>query len=746
MSLPVDLTVGEREWLKAHREITIAFDGDYAPYSFQTEDGEFNGIAVDFAREMAGRLGIELNVHPDGRWSHLYAAGQRRDVDVIATLVARPERRKSFEFTRPYISLAQYVITAKDNQDISRRTEIAGRTVALVKGYSTTKHVLEEFTTIKPYYVQDLTEALEAVAAGEADATVAAMGMAQHLIARRGLANLRFAVHFGQGLSKQRFGVRKDWPQLAIILDKALEALGESERLQIFQRWSHPSVARVETVPANALRDHLSARENAWLAAHPVVRVATDPDWAPVTFVDDEGEHCGVTVDYVETLSHLLGTRLVFVRCSSWHDAVEKVGSRDADVLACAVKTPAGLEFASFTQPFLTLPAVVFTRDDVSYVHGFEGLQGKRVAAVRDCAVADFLRQEWPEIEVVETRNIDEALRKLVSGEVFAHVGTILVTSRYIREGGYANLKVAGDTPFKAELAMGVRKDWPILTGILRKGLDAISEEEQNAFYRNWVSVKYEHGFDYSLVWRIGLPLVALLLFFAFWNWQLQRVVATRTAELRKHQEHLEDVVAARTQELTQLNKELESFSYSVSHDLRAPLRQVDGFSQALLEDYEDKLDKEGISYVQRVRAASQRMSRLIEGLLRFSRDIRRELTRDTVDLSQQAEALLNDLRNAEPGRQVETVVKPGLNDKGDPELLNLVLQNLLANAWKFTQNCAHARIEFGVTEAEGKRTYFVRDNGAGFDSAYADKLFGVFQRMFRPLAGITLWRQRYCV
>jgi len=188
--------------------------------------------------------------------------------------------------------------------------------------------------------------------------------------------------------------------------------------------------------------------------------------------------------------------------------------------------------------------------------------------------------------------------------------------------------------------------------------------------------------------------------------------------------------IAERTAQLELANAELESFSYSVSHDLRAPLRSMDGFSQALLEDHGDKLDAEGKKYLQHVRESAQQMARLIDDLLGLSRVTRSELRREPVDLGALARVVLARLQRDEPERKAEILVSDGLVANGDAQLLGLVLQNLIGNAWKFTCKTPLARIEFGVQMNGGRRVYFVRDNGAGFDMAYAGKLFGVFQRL----------------
>ncbi len=182
--------------------------------------------------------------------------------------------------------------------------------------------------------------------------------------------------------------------------------------------------------------------------------------------------------------------------------------------------------------------------------------------------------------------------------------------------------------------------------------------------------------------------------------------------------------------QLEAANKELEAFSYSVSHDLRAPLRSIDGFSQALQEDYTARLDEEGRSHLRRVRAATQRMAHLIDDLLHLARVSRAELKSAPVDLSAVAQGVVAELRQREPRRAVEFVCVDQTRVRGDPTLLRVVLENLLGNAWKFTAQRRPARIEFGVSQQDGASAYFVRDNGAGFDMTYADKLFGAFQRL----------------
>ena len=200
--------------------------------------------------------------------------------------------------------------------------------------------------------------------------------------------------------------------------------------------------------------------------------------------------------------------------------------------------------------------------------------------------------------------------------------------------------------------------------------------------------------------------------------------------ELNHYRERLEALVHERTIKLEASNKELEAFSYSISHDLRAPLRSIDGFSQALLEDCEDVLDEQGKDYLFRIRAATQRMSTLIEDLLNLSRITRREISMEKVNLTRIVRSVINELQNSQPRSNVKIKIADGLEDIADPRLISIALENLMSNAWKFTAKQSEALIEFGSRNEGGKKIYFIRDNGAGFEMTYMDKLFAPFQRL----------------
>ncbi|MGH7476542.1 MAG: sensor histidine kinase [Longimicrobiales bacterium] len=239
----------------------------------------------------------------------------------------------------------------------------------------------------------------------------------------------------------------------------------------------------------------------------------------------------------------------------------------------------------------------------------------------------------------------------------------------------------------------------------------------------------YRTGSVVSLSVALAIVLVAGTIWWAGHEMNLAEA-KRRRAEQRVRR--LNRLLRRQTAQLEVANRELESFSYSVSHDLRAPLRTVTSFSQALLEDQADRLDEAGKDYLARVARAGERMALLIDDMLALARVARQQMNRQPVDLSALADDVIVNLRQAEPGRTVDVSIARDLRAEGDPRLIRLALENLIGNAWKYSARANPALIEIGMMNGDvaGRRTFFVRDNGAGFDMQYADRLFTPFQRL----------------
>ena len=231
------LTQQERDWLKAHPVIRIGIDGAYAPYSFTDSDNQFVGVAPDILHLIEERLGIRFEPVPDLSWPEIVAGARQRSLDVIATAVITEERKTFLNFSQIYIPTPLVIMTRQTEDRVHSPADLKHRTVALVKGYSSSQRVMDEHPDAITHMVDTAIDGLRAVAVGDADAYVGVLGINVYLASKYGITNLRIAGKYDVETNGQRFGVRNDWPELVSILDKALNAIPETEKLEILKKW-----------------------------------------------------------------------------------------------------------------------------------------------------------------------------------------------------------------------------------------------------------------------------------------------------------------------------------------------------------------------------------------------------------------------------------------------------------------------------------------------------------------------------
>ena len=272
----------------------------------------------------------------------------------------------------------------------------------------------------------------------------------------------------------------------------------------------------------------LTETERAWLREHPVITVVQDQDWPPIEYVDDQGEQVGMSNDYLKLVEERLGLKFERVRARSWRESYARLKRWEIDMTTCVTVTPERLEFWVFTKPYMKIPIVIFAQADVTFISHMRELAGKRVAVVDGYAVCEWISRDFPDIQLVKVKSVKEGLALLQHRDVFAYIDNMLVVSYYLAKREVTSVKIAGETPYVNAQSMAVRKDWPILAGILQKALDSISQGERDVIYQKWVPVIYEHGFKYTLLWRALAIFTLILLFLLFWNRRLSREVRYR--------------------------------------------------------------------------------------------------------------------------------------------------------------------------------------------------------------------------
>jgi ABC-type amino acid transport substrate-binding protein/signal transduction histidine kinase len=479
-----DLTEAERDFLKAHPVIRAHNERDWAPFNYY-RDGQPQGFSIDLLNLLAQRLGIRIDYVSGPSWDGFIDMLKRGQIDLIDNLVQTPDRDQFALFTTPTIAELPSIVSRSD-KPLRNAGELDGKTVAVVRGFWYQQAIERLYPTVKLHLTRDTTEALKAVAFGQADAAIDEGPVLQYLIVEKTIPNVSVAgeADLGEGESKfNRIGVRKDWPLLRSALDKALATLSFQEFQGLKQKWM---LAGLPSVPGSKL--DFTAEEQAWLAAHPRIRVHNETNWPPINFAVN-GKPSGYSIDYMTLLARKIGVAVDYVTGPNWDEFLAMIRDGRIDVMLNIKKTAEREQFLSFTEPYLRQPMAIVARSDDDF-SSMASLRGRRVAAIRGFFVADWLKKH-PEMTAVLCESAVDCLKMVSFGKADATIDSLSPTDFLLRQQGLSNLHITGemaDPELRSVLSLATRKDQSILRDILAKAMAQVQPDEETKIQRRWLT------------------------------------------------------------------------------------------------------------------------------------------------------------------------------------------------------------------------------------------------------------------
>ncbi|MCW8824860.1 MAG: transporter substrate-binding domain-containing protein [Gammaproteobacteria bacterium] len=505
----IKLTADERAWLAAHPKIVFGTHEGWTPHVIKKADGTVSGIEADYIARINELTGSNIQISL-GVWSDMVAKAKNREIDGLALSAYHEERTPHFLFTESHRTIDKKIYTYKSSfSEIRGMADLTGKKVALLKGNKTDEKLLLEQPGIIPVFANSDKEMLLMLTRGDVSAVLGSLSFRLVTISEM-FYDVGIAFIVPGSKVNLLYSVRKDWPELQSIINKALAVISTQERLEIQDKWLLQSAISNQSIFA------LSTEERKWIADNPVIALGNSPSWLPIGFINKQGNYSGVAADYIDIIEDMLAISFRPSKRESWKETVELAIAGEVDMLDAASKTPQREEHLIFTEPYLSYPLVIYTGMDISVISKLPELNRQRVAVNAGSAIHDLLLNNHPGIDLYPVNSTKQGLLAVTRGDAVAYIGDILTSSRIMAEEGISGLKISGETPYRYEISMAVHKSKPLLASILQKALNAIPEERRNEIHRKWLSVTFEHKVDYTAIYRIVTTLIILFILTLF--------------------------------------------------------------------------------------------------------------------------------------------------------------------------------------------------------------------------------------
>jgi ABC-type amino acid transport substrate-binding protein len=513
------LTPEERRYIADNPVFSASNESNWPPFNFNV-NGLPQGYSVDYLNMLAQLAGLKVRYVIGPQWDEFEHALQQGRLDVLMNMATTPEREAYTDFTPPYATLVHGIVFRDGQSPPPTLDSLAGRTVAVPKGFFTETVLRENYPDIKLVTPPDALGCLQAVATGKAEAAIGSLPVQNYLIKKHFLVNLQTRAlvdnkHFPT--VNIRFGVTKSKPVLARILTKAMAAVGEKQMSELRQKWLSADRMDQKYIP-------LTPSEQEMLTRLGAVRLCVHPDWMPFSRIDADGKFEGMAADAVNRMAERIGVSLKLVPTATWAQSLDYLAQGKCDLIPAVSPTEERQKFMAFTRPYLTSPVVAATLQDTLFVPDLSSLAGKRIGAVRGQPWTEDIRRDYPEIQLVETDSVEAGLRLVRDRKLFAFVDTMAAISDAIGKEHYTDMKIAGKLDSDLALSVGVNKQNPLLAQIFDMAVASLSEKERNEIFSRWISITFEHGFDYGLFWKILAGLAVAVAAIFYWNRKLVRL------------------------------------------------------------------------------------------------------------------------------------------------------------------------------------------------------------------------------
>jgi len=513
----IGLNIKEQKWIKKNPLLRLGADKAWAPFDF-SEDGIHRGVSADFLTLIAQRTGLNIQVE-SGEWREVLQRVKENKLDGFSAITQNRQREEYLSFSTPYIHVESGIVVKNSAQKIHNIHALAGKRLGVVRGTYLEKWVQENYPQIVLELVETDEEGVNAVSFGKLDAYLGYIAVINYIRQRKLITDLKILSTLDLDTTNLAFGIRKDKPELYSIMQKALESISEVERLKILNYWYKKSEIGIS----------LSYEERQWIANHPIVSYS-EVNWEPMSIIKNGTMH-GLMNDYLKRITKETGIKFQFEKASSWTDVLKKFKHGKIDIIPGIGESEHEVNLGLTSNTYANFPLVLVTQNRESFIGSIDELEEKQrvVAVPKHWTSYNYLKEKKPNIKVIGTKDVHEALDLVQSGKAYAFLGHMAIAMHYVGKYYSSTLHIAGKVEYNFNHKVLVQNNQKILLGIINKVFSNMSEKEHLDIKNKWLRVEVKEAKDYTLVYQIAIVLSLFLLGALYWNRRLTLEIQERT-------------------------------------------------------------------------------------------------------------------------------------------------------------------------------------------------------------------------
>jgi polar amino acid transport system substrate-binding protein/two-component system sensor histidine kinase EvgS len=717
----VSFTPEEKAWLQTHHDVIVGGGPDWVPFDFVNKDGVYDGIAKDYLELISKQTGLNFIFKID-KWSNNLKKIKDGSIDLLDAVYYTKERTKFMNYTRAYFEMLDYFFI-RDDLNVKNIKDLDGKIVAIPKGYAHEEIIKKDFPFIKILHVDTFFQAIDAVLQKKADILFDTYASLSYILKKESINTIiPFKAYRGKSVMKLHMTTTKNKPILASIIDKALYNISNQDKKEIYYKWLGKNINDTSE------KLQLTKKEQEWIDKHPVLKYS-EINWEPMSIIE-HNKMIGIMGEYIKIISKKTGIKFQFVPSKSWNEVLEKFKNKKIDMIPGIGDSDYEAKLGLTSKTYAEFPFVLVTKTNESFINNIDELANtnKIIAVPKYYTSYNYLKENKPNIKIVATKNIFEALELVKNSKAYAFLGHMAIAMHYIGNYYPSTLHISGKVNYYFKHKVLLQKDDKTFLDVVNKVLNSITEEEHLHIKNKWIHVQVKEAKDYTVMYQIAFILLLIIFGTFYWNRKLTKEIQERK-ELEKKLLKAKRVADA-------ANKSKSEFLANMSHEIRTPMNAIVGFTELLNEQLEEPRLK---AYVKTIQNASNTLLTLINDILDLSK-----IEAGKLKIKKTPTNLTN-LANEVSSIFTMSIQKKGLEllldiDKDIPSSLLLdevrlrqILFNLIGNAVKFTQ---HGFIKFRIRVFDVKEhlsklniEISIEDSGIGIAKDQLEKIFKEFEQ-----------------